>query len=105
MDRNLDKKETYLYGTVLELIRENLVALEKHEQGKLGMWGRARATSRNGTIDKFVQKIIDHKVAADHADPVGEIVRDLEFIQQDSCVWDGISGAVIKTLRKLIAGP
>jgi hypothetical protein len=102
--RELDKKETYLYGTLLELTRENLAALEKHEKGVLGIWGRARASHRNEAIDKFVQKIIDRKVAADHADPIGEIVKDLEFIEQDTQVWDGISDASVKMVHKLISG-
>lgn len=100
----IDKKETYLYGTLLELVREQLVAWEKHQQGKLGMWGRARASSRNGTIDKFMQKIIDYKTAHRQGDPVEEIVGDLAFIQQDNAVWDGISDEQVDFLRKLLTG-
>ena len=104
MNGNLDKKETYLYGTVLQLVRDNLAALEKHQQGKLGFWGRARANSRNGTIDKFVQKIINHKVKTGRPDPIGEIVRDLTFILQDDNVWNDITEEEVVMLRTLIAG-
>lgn len=100
----LDKKETYLYGTLLELVHEQLVAWNKHQQGKLGIWGRARASSRNGTIDKFVQKIIDYKAAHGQADPTEEIVKDLALIRQDNAVWDGISDEQIEFLKKLLAG-
>ena len=100
----IDKKETYLYGTLLELVREQLVAWEKHQQGKLGMWGRARASNRNGAIDKFVQKVIDYKSAHGQGDPVQEMVKDLAFIQQDNAVWDGISDDQIEFVRKLLTG-
>jgi len=99
-----DKNETYFYGTLLELAREQLISWDKHQRGKLGMWGRARASSRNGAIDKFVQKLIDHKVARGIADPVANIVEDLEFIQRDSSVWDDISDDQLNFLRKLLIG-
>ena len=104
MNRNLDKKETYLYGTLLALIQENLVALDKHQQGKLGFWGRARASSRNGAIDKFIKKIITHKSARGHDDPIDEMVLDLMHIQQDTQVWDGVSDDQLDMLRKLLTG-
>jgi hypothetical protein len=100
----LDKKETYLYGTLLELVHEQLIAWEKHQQGKLGMWGRARASSRNETIDKFVQKIIDYKAGRGQGDPIGEIMEDLTFIQQDNAVWGGISNEQIEFLGNLLTG-
>ena len=104
MSRNLDKKETYLYGTLLALIQENLVAFEKHQQGKLGFWGRSRASSRNSAIDKFVQKVIDYKSAHGDDDPIGAMERDLAYIQQDSRVWDDISDDQLGMLRKLLTG-
>ena len=104
MSRELDKKETYLYGTLIALIQDNLVALEKHRQGNLGFWGRSRASSRNSTIDKFVQKIIDHKAARGDADPIEEIVRDIAYIQLDSHVWDDVSDDALSMLRKLLTG-
>ena len=104
MNRTLGKKETYLYGTLLALVEENLVAIEKHQQGKLGVWGRARASSRNGAIDKFVQKIINHKLARGQDDPIDEMVLDLAFIQNDVDVWDDVSDAQLDMLRKLLTG-
>ena len=105
MSRTLDKEETYLYGTILALVQKQLAALEKHQRGELGIWGRARANSRNGAIDKFAQKIIDLKIASESVDPIAEIVEDLEFIRRDSRDWDGISDPEVDMLRKLIAGP
>jgi len=104
LNRNLDKKETYSYGTLLALIQENLVALEKHRRGKLGIWARTRASSRNSAIDKFVQKIIDRKAACGNNDPIEEIVLDLAFIQQDTGVWDDVSDEQLDMLRKLLTG-
>ncbi len=104
MNRTLDKQETYLYGTVLQLVRDNLAAMEKHQQGKLGLWGRARANSRNGAIDKFAQKIFDYKVKTASLDPIGEIVQDLTFIHHDNNVWDDVTEDEVVMLRTLIAG-
>jgi hypothetical protein len=100
----MDKKETYLYGTLLALIQDNLKALEKHRQGKLGVWGRARASSRNGAIDKFIQKIIDYKSKCGQDDPIEDMDRDLSYIRQDTEVWDDISDEQLDMVRKLIKG-
>ena len=100
----MDKKETYLYGTLLALIRDNLEALEKHQQGKLGFWGRARASSRNGAIDKFIQKIVDYKSKRGQDNPIDDMVGDLSYIRQDNEVWDDVSDDQIDMLRKLITG-
>ena len=100
----MDKKETYLYGTLLALVQDNLRALEKHKKGKLGFWGRARATSRNGTIDKFIQKIIDYKDKRGSDDPIDKMVQDLSFIRRDTEVWDDIADEQLDMVRKLLIG-
>lgn len=99
-----EKKEAYLYGTLLELVREQLIAWDKHRRGKLGMWGRARASSRNNTIDKFLQKIIDHKDAHGHSEPVDKVVEDLETIRRDTSEWGAVSDEQLDFLRKLLVG-
>lgn len=99
-----DKKETYLYGTLLELVREQLAAWDKHQRGELGMWGRARASSRNNTIDKFVQKVIDHKDVSGHSEPIDRIVEDLESIRRDTSEWGDVSDEQLDFLRKLLVG-
>jgi len=43
-------------------------------------------------------------VARGIADPVANIVEDLEFIQRDSSVWDDISDDQLNFLRKLLIG-
>ena len=100
----MDKKETYLYGTLLALIQDNLEALEKHQQGKLGIWGRARASSRNSAIDKFIQKIIDYKSKCGRENPVDEMVRDLSDIRLDTEVWDDVSDEQLDMVRILLKG-
>ena len=99
-----DKKETYLYGTLLELVREQLIAWDKHQRGELGMWGRARASSRNSTIDKFLQKISDHKSARGESDPVQQIVGELDLIRRDTNDWGDVSDAQLDFVRKLLVG-
>ena len=101
----MDKTETYLYGTLLSLVQDNLLALEKHKKGKLGFWGRARATSRNGTIDKFIQKIIDYKDKRGSDDPINEMVQDLSFIRRDTEVWEDVSTEPLDMVQKLLIGP
>ena len=100
----MDKKETYLYGTLLALIQDNLEALEKHQQGKLGIWGRARASSRNSAIDKFIQKIIDYKSKCGHENPIDEMVRDLSDMRLDTEVWDDASDEQLDMVRMLLKG-
>ena len=100
----MDKKETYLYGTLLALIQDNLLAMEKHQKGKLGFWGRTRASSRNGVIDKFVQKIIDYKTNCGREDPIDDMVKDLSFIRQDAEAWNDISDEQLDMVRKLLVG-
>ncbi len=100
----MDKKETYLYGTLLALVQDNLLALEKHKKGKLGFWGRARASSRNSAIDKFIQKIIDYKDKRGSPEPIDEMVQDLSFIRRDTEVWDDVSEEQLDMVRKLLIG-
>ena len=100
----MDKKETYLYGTLLALIKDNLEALEKHQQGKLGVWGRARASSRNSAIDKFIQKIIHYKSKCGEENPIDYMVRDLSYIRLDTEVWDDVSDEQLDMVRMLLKG-
>lgn len=102
--RSLDKKETYLYGTLFALVHDNLLAFEKHKQGKLGIWGRARASSRNSTIDKFVGKLFSYKDDQGHNDPTTEIIADLTFISQNNEVWGDITDEQVKFVKNLVAG-
>lgn len=104
LHRTLDKKEAYLYGTLLALVSENLAAMEKHKRGELGMWGRARASSRNTTIDKFVQKLFSHKEGQGFSNPASEIIADLSFIDQDYETWGDVTTEQVCFVKKLVAG-
>ena len=104
LHRTLNKKEVYLYGTLLALVNENFVAMEKHRRGELGMWGRARASSRNSTIDKFVVKLFSYKEGQGCSNPANEILADLSFIDQDYETWGDVPTEQVAFVIKLVAG-
>ena len=104
LHQSLDKKEIYLYGTLFALVHDNLVAFEKHKLGKLGIWGRARASSRNNAIDKFVRKLFSYKDSQGHSNPAAAIVTDLAAIRADSDLWADISEEQVDYVKKLVAG-
>ena len=98
----MDKKETYLWGTLLALVREQLSAIEKHVQGSLGMWGKARFGSRNKAIQKFFVALLERK-AISHGDMAVDALRsDLEFIENDKPIWDDITAAEIDYVRSIM---
>ena len=99
-----DQKEKYLYGTLLALVRDNLAALDRHQQGKLGLWGRSRASNRNRAIDKFVQKLIDYKSKQGCSDPTSAIISDLARIEKDENQWGDIDTRPVDFLIRLVNG-
>ena len=103
MSDNLDRKETYLYGTLLALVQEQLDAIDKRVSGRLGFWGRSRMSARNQTMMKFLRKIITHKISTGAIDPLTSVAIDLECIEQDNAVWDDISREQLEYVRNVLA--
>ena len=103
MTTSLDKKETYLYGTLLALAQEQLDAIEKKIQGRLGFWGKSRMSARNHELTKFLLKIIEHKVGKGSVDPLSSLVDDLELIEADQQVWNDISADQLEYVRNVLA--
>lgn len=60
----MDTKERYLYGTLFALVAEQTEAIAKYTKGNLGWWGKGRLGARSKEIDKFLQKIVAHKIAS-----------------------------------------
>jgi hypothetical protein len=79
----VDKKETYLYGVLLALSREQLAAMEKAERRQLGVWGRYRAAARGDTMAKFIVKIMEHKSRDGLKDPLDPI-KAIEAVSVDA---------------------
>ena len=98
----MDKKETYLYGTYLALIKEQLVALDKLSSGNLGFWGKSRISARTKEMGKFLEKIINHKLQAGVEDPFFQMQEDLLFIENNTSVWGDIRNEEIEFLRNAI---
>ena len=56
--RWLNKKEAYLYGQLDSLMRDQVDALTKYQNGTLGVFGRNRLRSRDDRMAKVVSDII-----------------------------------------------
>ncbi len=102
MERRLDKKETYLYGTFFALVKEQLGAVDKATDGLLGWWGKRRVQARNQAMGKFVKKILTHKAGKRAEDPMADFVKDLEFIELDDRVWGDIEPRQLEYVRDVL---
>ena len=103
MNRRLDNKETYLFGTLLALVREQLEAVEKLHAGKLGWWGRGRMAPRSQTMGKFMRALLAHKAEKGVIDPLAEVSADLEFIERDDRTWSDVTPREIEFVRDALA--
>ncbi len=105
MERVLDKKDAYLYGTLLALVRPHLAAIEKRVNGGgLGLWGKIRFGSRNKAIQKYVFKILQRKQSSIGDKALAEMAADLDFIEEDNHVWDDITAEELKYVRTVLRG-
>lgn len=98
----MNRKEAYLYGTYFALIREQLVALNKLANGKLGFRGKNRASARTEEIGKFLENIVNYKLQAGVTVPLQQMKEDLSHIEQDTRVWDDIRKEEVEFLRNAI---
>ena len=81
--KRFDNKELYLYGTLVALFEEQVEAIDKLTDGRLGMWGKSRLGARNREIDKILDKILAHKRTklGTSFDASSELQHDLESIR------------------------
>lgn len=101
----MDKKDTYLYGTLLALVKEQLSAIQKQVSGGgLGMWGKARFSSRTTEIQKFIVKILERKQAATENQALAEMVVDLDGIRDDKRVWTDVTQEELDYVRSILSG-
>jgi len=101
----MDAKDTYLWGTLLALVREQLAAIEKQVAGDLGMWGKMRSQSRNKAMQKFLFKLFLRKVQA-HGDDAAKAMHamqaELEQIEKDKKTWSDITPEELQYVRNIL---
>jgi hypothetical protein len=100
----LDKKDVYLWGTLLALVREQLAAIDKHVQGTLGMWGRARLQSRTKEIQKFIFKLMERKMRFCSDEALEALHADLAEIRADNGMWHDVTPSELEYVRTILAG-
>lgn len=101
----MNKKDTYLWGTLLALVREQLAAIDKQVQGSLGIWGKSRFQSRTKEVQKILFKLHLRK-AKSHGDDgaVGALHADIESIETDNQTWHDITSQEIQYVRNILSG-
>ena len=80
--KQFDNKEHYLYGSLLNLLREQFEAIEKLSKNELGIWGRYRIQPRGREIGNFIQKIQKHKINKGENNINESIIEDLDLISE-----------------------
>jgi beta-lactamase class D len=98
----LDKKEIYLWGTLLALVKEQLEAINKTATGSLGFWGKSRIQARNKEMEKFLKKLIEHKLSCYGDDVMDALLKDIEFIKQDNQIWGDVSTSELEYIRSVL---
>ena len=99
----LDKTELYLWGTLFALVKEQLEAINKAATGSLGIWGRSRMQARNKELEKFLKKLIEHKISSYGVDVMGALLKDIEFIKQDNQIWGDVSTSELEYVQSLLS--
>ena len=95
------KKETYLYGQLFALAKEQLAALDKRIEGRLGIWGKNRLNARTRRLSKVLQEIFILKIKSDVNDPdlvLSEINKDLVSLRR---AWDDVSQGELDYLKSM----
>jgi len=101
MSYQLDPKESYLYGVLLELTKKQVSALEKDLSGNLGIWGKSRFNSRTKEIEKIIFHLFKKKNGdSTHAMP--KILADFDYIEADTGLWADTTSEEIAYLRKIV---
>lgn len=101
MSHQLDPKEAYLYGVLLELTKKQVSAMQKALSGNLGMWGKSRFNSRTKEIEKIIFHIFKKKECPSEQ-MVTEILSDFDYIGADTGIWADTTPEEIDYLRKIV---
>ena len=97
------KKETYLYGQLVSLSRDNLAAIDKLVDGRLGVWGKGRLNARSRRINEILQQIFALKIEAGNLDVdhlLMEIDKDLDALHR---TWDDVTQEELDYMKSLTA--
>lgn len=98
----MEAKDTYLYGTLFALVKEQLDAIDLQISGGLGMWAKMRFQSRTKEIEKFVRKILKRKIANHGEQALQLVIDDLEHIESNKELWSDVSSAQIEYVRNIL---
>lgn len=98
----MSRKEIYLWGTLLALVREQLSALQKLTRGTLGIWGKSRINARNKAIQKFTFKLLQEKSKNNNDSFIEALFLDLEEIEKDQDIWMDITSEEINYMKTIL---
>jgi len=101
MTHQIEAKEAYLYGVLLELTKKQIAAIQKQLAGNLGVWGKARLNSRTKEIQKIIFHLFDKKNTSSD-DIISKILVDFSYIETDTEMWADITSEEIDYLRKMV---
>lgn len=101
MNRQLDPKETYLYGMLFTLAKEQLEAMQKQVSGKLGMLGKSRLNSRNKEIERIILHLFEHKKGFGEYIS-SEILADLHYVESDFGVFEDAGPEELEYLKDVL---
>jgi len=99
----MDKTETYLWGTLLALAREQLEAIDKQLKGELGLLGKMRFSSRNQAIAKFTFQLVRHKAETQGGNAGLSLAGDLEAISVQQRPWEDIKPEEVDYVKRMLA--
>ena len=102
MSHQLDPKEAYLYGVLLELTKKQVSAIQKELSGSLGIWGKSRFNSRTKEIEKIIFHIFKKKECLSEQ-IVTKILVDFDYIEADVGIWADTTTEEINYLRKIVS--
>ena len=99
MNYQMDPRETYLYGVLFVLVKDQLAAEQKKMAGKLGIFGKTRSNSRTKEIEKIIFHIFDKKKEFGD-DILPEVLADLSYIEMGIDRWENIEAEELSYLRE-----
>lgn len=101
MNRQLDPRETYLYGMLFALTKEQLQAMQKQVAGKLGILGKSRLNSRGKEIERIILHLFERK--KEFGETINaEILADLDYIEKNIDDWSDVEFEELEYLRDLL---